>query len=109
MNLAQISSWIEQIMYVVILLSCLYGVVVSYKSYKTLPGADLLMLGFLVYVAYTALAIALPGLGGSYFHDFTLVGDLSNETTMHFLSLAFRLGLVIVIIGLYRVGRHVQG
>ncbi len=109
MTPAEISSHIEQLMYVVILLASLYGVVVSYKSYKTLAGADLLMLGFLLYVAYTALALALPGVRGSYFHDFTLVGNLDGTTAMHFVSLVFRLGLVFVIIGVARVGRRSKG
>ena len=81
---------------------------INYKSYKTRSGADLLMLGFLLYVAYAALALALPGMGGSFFHDLTMVEDLCSQTALHFLSLAARLGLVIVIIGLARVGRSSQ-
>ena len=106
MTAAQMSSWVEQISYVLILLLCVYGVAKSYKCYKTTAGADLLLLGFLMYGAYTVLAILLPGIGGSFFHDFTMVATLSSQTAMYFLSLVFRLGLVFVMIGLLRIGRR---
>jgi hypothetical protein len=96
---------VEQIMFVIVILACLYGLVASYKRYKTLAGADLMFLGFLLYGAYAALAIFLPGPGGSYFIDFTLVGELNSQTAVHFVSLAMRLGLILIIIGLFRIGR----
>ena len=106
MTAAQMSSWIEQISYVVILLLCIYGVAKSYKCYKTIAGADLLLLGFLMYGAYALLAISLAGIGGSFFHDFTMVATLTSKNAMYFLSLVFRLGLVFVMIGLFRIGRR---
>jgi hypothetical protein len=106
MSAAEISSWIEQISYVVILLLCIYGVAKSYKQYKTRVGGDLLLLGFLMYGAYALLAISLSGIGGSYFHDLTMVGMLNSKNVMYFLSLIFRLGLVFMIIGLFRMGRR---
>jgi len=109
MSAAEISSWIEQVSYAVILLLCIYGMAKSYKSYKTIPGADLLLLGFMMYGAYALLAISLVGIGGSYFHDLTMVGTLNSKNAMYFLSLIFRLGLVFVIIGILRIGRRTEG
>jgi hypothetical protein len=105
MNAALISALLEQASHALILILSLYGVLISYKCYKTKPGADLLLLGFLLYLGYTVLALALPGYGGSYFHEFTMVATLESKTALHFLSLVFRLGLVFVIIGIYRISR----
>lgn len=103
-----VASAIEEVAFAIVILICLYGMVMSYRRYKTLPGADLMLLGFLLYGAYALLAIFLPGWGGSYFNNFTLVGNLGKGTQLYFLSLALRLGLIFVLIGLYRIGRGMK-
>lgn len=103
-----LSRTIENISLVVLFLMCMYGAYVNYKHYKTLPGADLVSVGLLCYGIYGLLAFTGSGFNGSYFRDWSLIGRLDSLSFLYFLSWALRLGLILVIIGLYRIGRSLK-
>jgi hypothetical protein len=84
---------------------CLYGVYLTSRYYKTVPGVDLLMIGFLVYGVYALLAVTGPGFTGSYFNDFSRISKLNSQNYVYFISFALRLGLLLVMAGLLKVGR----
>lgn len=108
MNIVVVSLIIENASFVAILLLCLLGAYSSFKRYKTMPGADLLFLGFLLYGLYALLAFTGSGFTGSYFDDFSKLGKLSSLTYVYFVSFALRLGLIFVIVGLFRVARGMK-
>ncbi|MBI4832792.1 MAG: hypothetical protein HY801_14825 [Candidatus Lindowbacteria bacterium] len=103
-----LSLVIENGSYVVIFLACAYGAYVNLKQSKTVPGADILAIGFLIYGIYGMLAFAGPGFTGSFFSALAKVGVLDSTTTVYFISYAARLSIILVIIGLFRVARNVK-
>ena len=108
MNIVVLSLIIENGSFVAMLVMCLIGAYSSFKHYKTLPGADLMFLGFLLYGVYALLAFTGPGFTGSYFSDFSKLGKLNSLTYLYFVSFALRLGLVLVIIGFFRIARGLK-
>jgi len=108
MNIVVLSLIIENGSFVAMLLLCLLGAYASFKHYKTLPGADLMFLGFLLYGLYALLAFTGSGFTGSYFDDFSKLGKLNSLTYIYFVSFALRLGLILVLVGLFRVARGLK-
>ncbi len=98
----------ESCLIVVISLLGLYALAISYKHSKTIPGADLLFLGFLLYAAYPLVALATVGFTESFFDNFTLVSAFDSDTYIYFVSYALRLGLILAIIGLFKIGRSLK-
>ncbi len=94
---------IENGSFIIMFLFCLFGIYVSSKHYKSVPGADLVLIGFLSYGIYALLAFTGPGFTGSYFMGFTQVSTLSSQTFVYFISFALRLGLILVIVGILRI------
>ena len=86
----------------------IFGAYASFKHYKSLPGADLMFIGFLLYGFYALLAFTGPGFTESYFSYFSKIGKLNSENYIFFVSFALRLGLVLVVIGLVRVARGLR-
>ncbi|UCD57412.1 MAG: hypothetical protein JSV16_16675 [Candidatus Hydrogenedentota bacterium] len=103
-----LSLIIENGSFVAIFLISLFGAYVSFKSYKTLPGADLVSVGFLLYAVYALLAFTGPGFTGSYFNDFSGIGRFDSSSLTHLISCTSRLGLILVVIGLFRIGRRLK-
>lgn len=103
-----LSRTIENALLVALFLLCIYGAYVNYRHSKTLPGADLVFVGLLCYGMYGLLAFTGSGFNGSYFRDWSLVGRLNSATFVYFLSWGLRLGVILVIIGLYRMGRSLK-
>jgi hypothetical protein len=103
-----LSLIIENASYVIIFLACAYGAYINFKQSKTMPGADILSIGFLLYGIYGMLAFAGPGFTGSYFSAFARVGVLDSATVMYFISYALRLCMILIIIGLFRLARNVK-
>ena len=99
---------IENVAFIAILVICLVSARASFKHHKTLPGADLMFLGFMLYLIYALLAITIPGFMGSYFYDFGHLGKLNTDTFVYFISCLLRLGLILVLIGLCRIGRNLK-
>jgi len=99
---------IENGSFILMFLFCLFGVYMSSKYYKSVPGADLVLIGFLCYGIYALLAFTGPGFTGSYFNDFSRVSTLSSQTFVYFISFALRLGLILVIIGILRIARGLK-
>lgn len=99
---------IENGSFIAMFLFCLFGIYVSSKYYKSVPGADLVLIGFLSYGIYALLAFTGPGFTGSYFMSFTQVSKLSSQTFVYFISFALRLGLILVIVGILRIARGLK-
>ncbi|NQU07886.1 MAG: hypothetical protein HQ583_04935, partial [Candidatus Abyssubacteria bacterium] len=90
---------IENGCFAVIALLCIYGLIACQKHTKTIAGADLLVLGLLFYCTSALFAMGATGFTGSFFDGFTRVVYLNNSSYMYFLSVAMRLGLILVIVG----------
>ncbi len=103
-----LSRTIENGLLVVLFLVCVYGAYVNYKHSKTVPGANLVFVGLLCFGIYGLLAFTCSGFNGSYFRDWSLVGRLNSGNFAYFLSWGLRLGLILVIIGLFRIGRSLK-
>ncbi len=99
---------VENGCFAVIALLCIYGLIACQKHTKTMAGADLLVVGLLFYCISALFALGATGFTGSFFDGFTRVGYLNNSSYMYFLSVAMRLGLILVIVGLFRVGRSLK-
>jgi hypothetical protein len=99
---------IENGMFLLTLLVCLYATIACLKFQKTVPGADLMAIGFMLYGIYALLAIVAPGFNGSFFEDFIFVAKLQRGTEMYFVALALRLGLILIVAGMFRVGRGLK-
>lgn len=99
---------IENGCFAVIVLLCIYGLFVCRKHTKTIAGADLLVLGLLFYCTSALFAMGAIGFTGSFFDGFTRVIYLNNSSYMYFLSVVMRLGLILVIVGLLRMGRSLK-
>ncbi len=99
---------IENGSYALIFLLCIYSAFTSYRTYTTTKGADLAAIGFLLYSIYALLAIAGPGFTGSYFRDFSKVGKVESASLVYFISFTMRLGLILLVIGLFRIGRNIK-
>ncbi|RJP16191.1 MAG: hypothetical protein C4520_19485 [Candidatus Abyssobacteria bacterium SURF_5] len=76
------------------------------KRAKDVPGASLMMLGFLLYSVYGLLAISGPGFTGSFFRDFAKVGVLESASLIYFLGCASRVGMVLILAGMYAVAKN---
>jgi len=103
-----LATTIEICLIVVILLLGLCALAISYKHYKTIPGADLLFVGLLFYVAYPLAALGAAGFTQSFFDNFYMIGEISSVSYMFFVSYAARLGLILAIIGLFKIGRSLK-
>ncbi len=99
---------IEIASFMAIFLLCLYGAYASFKHSKTVPGVDLIFLGFLIYGLYALLAVTGGGFTESFFLIFSGIGTPNSSNFMYFLSCILRLGLIVVVIGLLRVGRNLK-
>ncbi len=103
-----LATTIEIGLIAVTFLIVLYALAISYKHSKTIPGADLLFLGLLFYAAYPLAALGAAGFTQSFFDNFCLVGEINSVSYMFFVSYAARLGLILAIIGLFKVGRSLK-
>lgn len=99
---------IENASFIAVFLFCLCGIAACYKHSKTLPGADLLLIGFLIYAIYSLLGWAVPGFNGSFITDWSRIGMLSSASFKHFLAYGLRLGLILIIIGIFKVARGLK-
>ena len=99
---------LENASFVVIFLLCIFGISACYKHNKTLPGADLLLIGFLLYAMYGMLAWAVSGFNGSFITDWSRTAVLDGKTFAHFLAYGLRLGLILVLMGIFRIGRDLK-
>ncbi len=103
-----VTSAVENGLLAVIVLLCIYGLAGCYKHSKTVPGADILVLGILIYGMSTVFAIGATGFTGSFFDNYSRVGPVSSASYMYFISVVARMGLVLLIIALFRVGRGLK-
>lgn len=103
-----ISLIIENGSFIAIFLISIALVYASSRKAKTVPGANLLMAGFLMYAMYGLLAVTGPGFTGSLFRDFSKIGVLVMANFVYFLSWGLRAGMVLIIIGIYRMARSLQ-
>ena len=99
---------IENGSFIAMFLFCLSAIYVSSKYYKSVPGADLVLVGFLFYGIYALLAFTGPGFTGSYFSDFSHTAKLNSQTFVYFISFALRLGLILVLVGILRIARGLK-
>jgi hypothetical protein len=99
---------IENGSFIAIFLLCIFGVAASYKHNKTLPGADLLLLGFLLYAIHGVLSWAVSGFTGSFIADWSQTAVLKGATFPHFLAYGLRIGLILILIGIFRIGRNLK-
>jgi hypothetical protein len=99
---------IENASFIAIFLLCLYGIMFCRKHTKTIPGADLLFIGFLLYAVYAVLAWAVSGFTGSFITDWSRCGALDIDSFSHFLAYGLRLGLILVLIGIFRIARSLK-
>jgi hypothetical protein len=99
---------IEDILFVLFLLLCLYGLISCYRHIKTVPGADLLVAGLLFVGISVLFALGASGFGASFFENFSRVGLLTGRSYMYFLGTVPRLGLILVIVGLFRMAKSVK-
>ena len=99
---------IEDAVFVTTLLLCLYGLVSCYKYMKTVAGADLLIAGLLFYGISILFALGTTGFETSFFENFTRVSVLDQYSYMYFLGVVPRLGLILVIVGLFRMAEGVK-
>jgi hypothetical protein len=103
-----LTTGIENASFIAIFLLCLYGAVSVRKHTKTIPGADLLLIGLLLYAAYAVLAWAVSGFTGSFLTDWSRTAVLDGSTFPHFLAYGLRLGLIVVLVGIFRIGRALK-
>ena len=96
---------IENASFVTIFLLCLYGAMSVRAHTKTVPGADLLLIGLLFYAAYAILAWTASGFTGSFITDWSRTAVLDGQTFKHFLAYGLRLGMILVLVGIFRLGR----
>lgn len=97
---------IENASFVAIFLLCLYGAMSVRAHIKTVPGADLLMIGLLLYAAYAMLAWTASGFNGSFITDWSRTAVLDGGTFKHFLAYGLRLGMILALVGIFRLGRE---
>ena len=95
---------IENASFITIFLLCLYGVLLVRAHTKTVPGADLLLVGLLLYAGYALLSWSSPGFTGSFITDWTRIPALSGGSLLHFIAQALRFGLILIVIGVFKVG-----
>ncbi len=100
---AMLAALIENASFLTIFSLSLYGVLSVRKHTKTLPGADLLLVGFLFFSGYGMLCWTAPGFNGSFMADWSLTATLNGGTLMHFIALALRLGLILVVVGMLKI------
>jgi hypothetical protein len=103
-----LTTVIENATFIVISLLCLYGVLSVRKYTKTVPGADLLLVGFLLYAIYGVLAWAAAGFTGSFITDWSRTAVLDGDTFPHFLAYGLRLGLIVILVGIFRIARSLK-
>lgn len=96
---------IENASFVAIFLVCIYGVAASQKHRSTLPGADLLLIGFLLYAMYGLLGWAAAGFNGSFITDYSRTAALGSVTAKYFITMTLRLGLILILVGIFRVAK----
>jgi hypothetical protein len=96
---------LENVLYIAIFLLCMVGVVMSYKHNKTIPGADLLTLGFLVWGMSGLMAWATAGFNGSYILSYCHIGMIDGISAKFAIAYALRGGLILVIIGIFKMAR----
>ena len=99
---------IENASFVIMFLLCACGIAASHKHSKTLPGADLLLIGFLIYAIYAMLGWAAAGFTGSFMTDISRTGNLNSVVFKYFLAYGLRLGLILVLVGIFRVARGLK-
>ncbi len=104
----QLSVIIENVLFVAMFLLCAFGAYFNYKQAKTLPGADMVALGLMMYGVYALLAFTGPGFTGSFFRDFAKVGRLNGDNFVYFVSFALRLGLIPIIVGLHKIAKGLR-
>lgn len=99
---------IENASFAGMLVICLLGAYAAYKRREELPGADLIALGLILHATYSLLAISVPGFTGSYFEAYAKVGAFESASVGYYISYPLRLGQIIAVAGLFRVGRHLK-
>ena len=100
-----VTTLIENAVFIAIFLLCMYGAASCYRHSKTLPGADLLLLGFVVYGIYGMLGWAAAGFNGSFMEDYSRTGMVDMASIRYVLAVVLRLGLIILLVGIFRVAR----
>jgi hypothetical protein len=99
---------LENASFIGVFLLCVFGISASYKHNKTVPGADLLTIGFLLYALHGVLAWAVPGFTGSFMADWSRTGVLNGDSFAHFLAYGLRIGLIFILIGIFRMARDLK-
>ena len=99
---------IENASFIAIFLLCLYGAISVRKHAETVPGADLLLIGFLVYAGYGMLSWGAPGFVGSFIEDWTQTAGLGCKTALHFVAYGMRLSLLLILVGILKIGRGLK-
>ncbi len=101
-----VTTLIENAAFIAIFLLCMYGAASCNKHSKTLPGADLLVLGFVIYGIYGMLGWAAAGFTGSFMEDYSRTTVVTDTASLRFIiACVLRLGLIILLIGLFKVAR----
>ena len=100
-----VTTFIENAVFIAIFLVCMYGVASCYKHTKTLPGADLLLLGFLLYGIYAMLGWAAAGFNGSFMEDYSRTGMVDMVSIRYVLAYVLRLGLVVLLVGIFKMAK----
>ena len=95
---------VENASFILIAITCIYGAVSLRAHSKTVPGADLLLIGFLLYAGHGLLSWAAPGFTGSFIVDWSRTAVLNGDSILHFIAQALRLGLILIVVGAFKVG-----
>ncbi|GAB4345728.1 MAG: hypothetical protein Kow0099_26310 [Candidatus Abyssubacteria bacterium] len=103
-----LSYTIENASYIAIAIICFYGAYLSYKRAENTPGAKLVFIGLVLYGAYAFLAFAVPGFDWSLLDAYTKLARPELSTVGYFVTVLLRLGLVLVIAGLFQMGRSLK-
>ena len=99
---------IENASFIAIFLLCVCGALAVRKHTETTPGADLLLIGLLLYAGYGMLCWAAPGFTGSFITYWTRAAVLDGTTLMFFIAHGLRLGLILILVGVFKVGRGLK-
>jgi hypothetical protein len=99
---------IEDIAFVIILILCLYGLASCLRHTKTIPGADLVVIGLLFYGMSVVFSLGTTGFASGFFENFSRVSILDQHSYLYFLSILPRPALILVIVGLFRMAAAVK-
>ena len=99
---------IEDAVFVITLLLCVYGLVSCYRHRKTVAGAETLIAGLMFYGISVLFALGATGFAAGFFENFSRVALLDQYSYMYFLGVLPRLGLILVFVGLFRMAEGVK-